>query len=138
MAYLVDTHVISEAVKLRPNAGVMDFLRDTHFFLPSLVFAELAYGTYALNPDSKVYTRYVRFIENLKRQYQHIVIPLSLEMAELSGRLRAVESKKGRVLSFADSAIAATAMLTGATLVTRNTKDFAQLNVMLLNPFSSD
>jgi len=55
MAYLVDTNVISETVKLRPNAGVMDFLQDTHFLLPSLVFAELAYGTYALSPDSKAY-----------------------------------------------------------------------------------
>jgi len=91
MAYLVDTNVISETVKLRPDAGVMGFLQDSHFFLPSLVFAELAYGTYALNPDSKAYARYVRFIENLKRQYQHLVIPLSLEMAELSGRLRAVK-----------------------------------------------
>jgi len=136
--YLVDTNVISEVVKIRPDARVIDFLRDQTFLLPSLVFAELAYGIYRLDDKREERSRYINFIEKLKAQYQDIVVPVSMEIAELSGQLRASESRKGRVLSFADAVIASTAMQAGLTLVTRNTKDFEQLDIPLLNPFSTD
>jgi len=138
MSDLVDTNVISEIVKRRPNQGVMSFLRDKRFLLSSLVFAELAYGAYQLDDAHQGRTRYIAFIENLKAHYRDAVIPVSLEIAEISGKLRATEKKDGRILSFADAVMAATALHTGTTLVTRNIKDFEHLNIALFNPFSAD
>jgi len=138
MSYLVDTNVISEMVKRRPEQRVVSFLRDKHFLLSSLVFAEMAYGAYQLDEGREDRIKYLVFIEKLKEHYQDVVVSVSLEIAELSGKLRAVERKNGRVLSFADAVMAASALQTGTTLVTRNVKDFKTLNISLYNPFSLD
>jgi len=138
MSCLVDTNVISELVKRNPNQGVVSFLRDKRFLLSSLVFAELTYGACQLDAARAERAKYIGFIENLKKSYQDVVVPVSLEIAELSGRLRAAEKKSGRILSFADAVMAATALQTGTMLVTRNIKDFENLKIPLFNPFSSD
>jgi len=138
MSYLVDTNVISEMVKRRPDQGVVSFLRDKRFLISSLVFAELTYGAYQLDDARHEKIKYIDFIENLKDHYQDMVISVSLEIAELSGRLRATERKNGRVLSFADAVMAASAVQTETTLVTRNIKDFETLEISLFDPFSSD
>jgi len=138
MSYLVDTNVISEIVTRRPEQRVVSFLRGKSFLLSSLVFAELTYGAYQLNDTREDRKKYITFIKNLKEHYRDMIVPVSLEIAELSGKLRASEKKRGRVLSFADAVMAASALQTGTALVTRNIKDFENLNIPLVNPFSSD
>jgi len=138
MNYLVDTNVISEIIKPRPDQGVVSFLQNQHFLLSTLVFAELSYGAYKLDAARAERGKYITFIENLKQHYRENAIGVSLEIAELSGKLRAAEKKSGRILAFADAIMAATALHTKTTLVTRNIKDFVALSVPLLNPFSSD
>jgi len=135
MDYLVDTNVICEVVKRAPNQGVLDFLRGAEFLLPSVVFAELTYGAHRLPDTHKEKAHYLDFIERLKNQYQDCIVPLNLEIAEISGCLRAKEARQGRILSATDALIAATSLYHKTTLVTRNIKDFAQLNIALFNPF---
>lgn len=60
-----------------------------------------------------------------------------LEIAETAGRLRAFEKGNGRILTVADSMMAATAVVRDLMLVTRNVKDFETLGLKLTNPFSS-
>jgi len=138
MRYIVDTNVISEIIKRRPDQRVVSFLRDKQFLLSSLVFAEMSYGAYQLDEAREDRIKYLAFIENLKEYYRDVVVSVSLEIAELSGKLRALERKNGRVLSFADAVMAASALQTGTALVTRNIKDFETLNISLVNPFSLD
>jgi len=125
-------------VKRRPNPGVVSFLRDKQFRLSALVFVELTYDAYQLDDARQERAKYIVFIENLKASWQDVVVPVSLQIAEISGTLRAAERRSGRVLSFAAAIMAATALHIGSTLVTRNIKDFENLNLPLLNPFSSD
>jgi len=138
MDYLVDTNVISEIAKQRPDPKVVSFLRDKSFSISSIVFDELAYGTYRLDHQNKNRARYIEFIESIKTSYEDCIMPVSTKIAELSGRLRAAEGQRGRTLSIVDALIAATAMHGGMILVTRNTKDFAQLAIPLLNPFANE
>ncbi|NJL07826.1 MAG: type II toxin-antitoxin system VapC family toxin [Methylacidiphilales bacterium] len=51
--------------------------------------------------------------------------------------MRASEKARGRILTELDAFIAATALAKGATLVTRNTKEFVQLEIPLLNPWET-
>ena len=64
-------------------------------------------------------------------------LPITLDIARASGCLRAHAQNHGRMFEAADGLIAATAMVHGATLVTRNVRDFVGLSVDVLNPFDS-
>jgi len=135
MNYLVDTNVICEIIKRSPNQGIVDFLQGTEFLLPVIVLAELRYGAHRLPDVREEKAKYLAFIERLKNQYRECIVPICLEIAELSGQLRAEQERQGRILSASDALIAATALKHKTTLGTRNIKDFTQLNIRLLNPF---
>jgi len=135
--YLIDTNVISEITKHTPNPYVIAFLRTHSFLLSCIVLDELSYGARRLPDGHKDKQKYLDFIERLTVQYQEAIIPVSPEIATLSGKLRAMQERNGRMLSGADALIAATAIHTKTTLATRNIRDFAALQIPLLNPFVS-
>jgi predicted nucleic acid-binding protein len=64
------------------------------------------------------------------------VIAVDEATARLSGELRAARERAGKQLAQADALIAATAVIAGAVLVTRNTADFDRCGVTLVNPFT--
>jgi len=137
MRYLVDTNVISELGKRKPDPKVIAFLQYANILISCIVIAELAFGAHKLPDRHPGKLGYLNLVENLKRNYSNEIVPITTEIAEISGRLRASEKRKGRILEMADALIAATSVQTKTTLVTRNTKDFDQLNISLLNPFSA-
>ncbi len=61
-------------------------------------------------------------------------LPVTLEIALRGGRYRREATRLGRTLHLADALISATARLGGATLVTRNTRDFALTDVVTATP----
>lgn len=63
------------------------------------------------------------------------ILPITEEVAERWGRLAADAKLSGRPLALVDGLIAATALEHDLVLVTRNTRDFANLGVDLLNPW---
>jgi predicted nucleic acid-binding protein len=68
---------------------------------------------------------------------RHEVLPISQNIARRAGELRGQLSARGMVREQADMLIAATAQVYQLTLVTRNTRDFENCGIGLLNPFSS-
>ncbi len=61
-------------------------------------------------------------------------LPVTLDIAIESGRYRREATRRGRTLHLPDALIAATARLGGATLLTRNTRDFALTDVSVVTP----
>lgn len=61
-------------------------------------------------------------------------VPVTHEMAILAGRYRREATRRGRTLHLPDALIAATARLGGATLLTRNTRDFALTDATVVTP----
>jgi toxin FitB len=132
--YLVDTNVISELARSKANVGVVKFLSETPRLLVStMLFHEINYGLSSAASDQKM--KLTAFVAGMRDRFGTRAIPVTLEIAETAGVLRAHERLSGRVLTVTDSIMAATAMVKGATLVTRNTKDFSKLDMRLLNPF---
>ena len=74
-------------------------------------------------------------IEDFRRQFRDSVIAVDAGIAELSGQLRAAAGRIGRILTPMDSMIAASALARGATLATRNLRDFAPLGIATVDPW---
>jgi predicted nucleic acid-binding protein len=130
--YLVDTNILSELVRPRPNRGVVDWVAgQTEVSFSVISLEELWFGL-ALKPNSRLQLWFRSFIDRFCQ-----VLPVTHEVATRCGLLRGQLRKLGIQRTQADMLIAATAQAHGLTVVTRNERDFEGCGVPVLNPFSS-
>ncbi len=133
--FVIDSNVLSEIVRPRPEPRVTAFLSDrSDLWISAIVFHELAYGVARLAPTSRIEFLNA-FIESMKERFQGRIVAVDVRLAEIAGRLRGTESKRGRNLPILNSFIAATAVVKKGTLVTRNVKHFQDLGVPVANPW---
>lgn len=133
--FLVDTNVISELPKRSPDPGVIRWLAGIGGLVISAVTVdELSYGVERAPVHHAVTLR--RWLDELL-ETRPLVLPVDLPVALAAGVLRAQREKRGLASAQADMMIAATAMVSGRILVTRNTRHFDGCGVALLNPFST-
>jgi len=130
MKYLCDTNVLSELIKPHANEGVLDWARQVKLIgLSAIVVEEIAFGL-SWKPNPRIQNWFGDFLE----QHCH-VLPVTESIAHRSGELRGRLQARGLVRTQADMLLAATAAEHGLTLVTRNTRDFEDCGIALLNPF---
>ncbi len=94
----------------------------------------MAYGVARLAHGARVEVL-SHYIEQVKRRFHGRIVAIDVQLAEVAGRLRGAESKRGRTLPILDSFIAATAIAKDGTLVTRNVKHFQGLGFPVANPW---
>ena len=135
MIYLIDTNVLSELPKRRPDPAVIDwFAAQTSLALSAVTLEELTYGIARARPEQA--QRLERWLQKLLT-IPPVIVPVDERVAHIAGRLRAERDRAGRAVAQADMLIAACALLTGSVLVTRNVRDFEGCGVPVLNPFST-
>ena len=124
MTYLLDTNVLSEAIKPKPHAGVLARLKDpeTVFSTAAIVWLELWQGYHQL-PTGQRKSRVGEFLEGLRLSNMGI-LPYTQACAETQAQFASSLAATGRVLPLVDSMIAATAVTFDLTLVSRNVADF--------------
>lgn len=133
MSYLVDTNVVSELARAAPNRGVVDWLGTQRAIaLSAIAIEELTNGIARARPSER--KRLGPWFEAL------LAIPAEIlavdeRVARAAGELRAARERAGRTVAQADMLIAATALISGRTLVTRNTRDFEGCGVAIFDPF---
>jgi predicted nucleic acid-binding protein len=131
---LVDTNVLSETVRARPNAGVLRwFVEHPTFSISAVTLEELSFGVERVRGVTRRALQ--EWFERLRSELSPEVVPVDAEVAIAAGRLRALRERKGRPVAQADMLIAACALTKGLTLVTRNIADFDGCGVALLDPF---
>ena len=134
MRVLVDTNVLSETVKPRPNAGVLRWLEEHPVFsISAITLEELAFGIERL--QGKRRPLLYEWLARLRLEPGPRILAVGEEVALAAGRLRARRERKGKSVAQADMLIAASALVHGLTLVTRNVRDFDGCGVALLDPF---
>jgi toxin FitB len=134
---LLDTCVLSELVKPDPAPSVLstfDRFPDEHLFISVITLGEIGKGIALLAPGSRRDTLSA-WLGQLTQAYAQRILPINSEIAALWGEITAIAQQQGAVLPAADGLIAATAIQHGLHLMTRNVKDFAATQVMLLNPW---
>ena len=124
MKYLLDTNVLSEAVKTTPNKSVMKMLeRHQHEIVTAApVWHELQFGCQRL-PRSRKREVIDLFLNDIVRRTM-LILPYDDMAAEWHARERARLTSKGVTPSFVDGQIAAIASVNDLIFVTRNMDDF--------------
>jgi predicted nucleic acid-binding protein len=131
---LVDTNVLSELARARPNAGVVRWLGEQRRISLSVVtLEELAFGVARAKGAARGRLR--TWLDALLAA-RPTLLDVTPAVARASGELRAAREAGGRRVAMADMLIAATALTHGLTLVTRNVRDFESCGVALFNPFA--
>lgn len=123
--YLLDTNIVSEFSKERPNQNVISLYeaRKNMCAISAVTWQELIYGVSKM-PDGKRKDSISAFTEDLKNNFE--IIPYDGFSADICGRLQGTSEKNGKPLPYCDTQIAATAIANGMVLVTRNVADFAE------------
>lgn len=139
MPYLVDTNVLSETLKPRPEPKVTAWFAGQNpedLFLSSISLGELARGASRVEEPAKrdLLMRWVE--DDLVSQFQDRILPFDQDAAILWGKIMGNGDSAGRQKPMADAQIAAVAKRHGLTLATRNTKDFKDMDINLVNPWS--
>jgi hypothetical protein len=134
VTFLLDTNIVSELRRKKPNLGVADWFDSVHaseLYLSALVVGEIRQGIERLAARSPSRAKVLeKWLGQLINTYGDRIAPITTEVAEVWGRLNAKES-----LPVVDGLMAATALTHEWTLVTRNVRDVRATGVRLLNPF---
>jgi predicted nucleic acid-binding protein len=136
MSYLLDTNVISETRRKRPDRQVVDFFGATDsssIFLSILTPGEIRKGVVNLiDKDPEGAARLAAWVDGLEYSFADRLLGVDSQIvriwAEISGK---------RPRPVVDSLIAATAIHHDLTMVTRNLVDFSDTNVKILNPWAT-
>ncbi|MFT6243166.1 MAG: putative nucleic acid-binding protein [Akkermansiaceae bacterium] len=133
--YLLDTNVVSELRKgSRCHPKVTTWhqsLSPNSTWLSVLVLAEIRCGIENLRRRDPITSAHLeRWLEGLTLGFQDRILPISPAIANRWGILNS-----GDPIPYIDGFLAATALESGLTLVTRNVKDISTTGVSFLNPF---
>jgi toxin FitB len=140
MARLLDTNVLSELRKPRPQPEVVAFLAAqplNDLYVSVVTMAELRFGIELVPEPDRRSELSDWLAQKVRPMFDRRVLPLNEEVM-LKWRLLVEDGRKtGHTFSQPDLMIAATAIEHGLTLVTRNTRDFAKARVPLFNPWKT-
>lgn len=135
---ILDTNVVSEPLKLRPDAAAMKWLNRQSpgtLYLTSVSLAELLAGVRALPAGRRRADLQAVMSRELTRLFAGRVLGFGEHAAEAYAQVVTSANAVGNPIDFADAAIGAIAMEHGFALATRNSRDFRGASIRLLNPW---
>jgi predicted nucleic acid-binding protein len=136
---ILDTNIISEVMRPRPTQTVLDWLNHqsaNELWLSVISIAEIEYDLRSM-PVAKRRTELSGVFERfIARAFSGRILSFEQNAAHLYGDIMSERKALGRPMSMADGQIAATARAHGYAVATRNTEDFVDCGLELLNPFN--
>lgn len=136
--FLLDTNCISEAVRLRPDPNVENWVRTADqnlLYLSVLTLGEIRRGLAQLAQGTRR-SRLETWLEiEVHSRFSGRILPIDASIADRWGLLAADAKRKGKALSVVEALLAATALHHNLTIVTRNVADFTGLSLPVLNPW---
>lgn len=134
MTFLVDANVLSEATKPEPDPGVLAWLgrHERDIAVDPIILGEIRFGIFLL-PAGKRRARLERWFQDGVERIHCLAweAATGLRWARLLAELRT----SGQSMPIKDSLIAATALVHGLAVVTRNRRDFEKAGLEIVDPF---
>ena len=140
MAWLLDTNVLSELRRPRPEPRVVAFVADwplEHLFVSSVTLAEIRFGIELVAEPNRRAELNEWLTHKVRPMFEHRVLQVTEDIMLKWRLLVEVGRKAGHVFSQPDLLIAATAIQHNLTVVTRDRSDFDRAGVPVLNPWEA-
>ncbi len=141
MKYLLDTCVISEAIKPKPNRKVIAWLKkqnEENLYLSVLTFGEIEKGIEkSINHKRKNKLR-LWVEDDLKKRFEGRVLQIDIQVASKWGEIQGKSEMAGKPLPTIDGLIAVSGLVNNCVVVTRNITDMQQSSVELYNPWEKN
>ena len=137
--FLLDTNVISELMKPRPNRRVEAWVGGTAeelLHLSVITIGEVRKGIDLLDDEPKRAALQSWLDHDLRVRFAGRLLPFDDGVAERWGHIEALAKRRRLTLPTVDAQLAATALHHGLTFVTRNTADIRPTGVPAFNPWS--
>jgi toxin FitB len=132
--FLLDTNVVSEARRAGGHPVVRSVVESLESWQLSVVtIGEVAKGI-AMLPPGRRRDDFAAWLANIERSFAERILPVDRDIARRWGELTGQLSRVGRTISVEDGLIAATALVHGLTVLTRNTRDFEPTGVAVVDP----
>lgn len=139
--FLLDTLIISELVKPRPEANVTAWIETTDeslLYLSVLTLGEIRRGIAALPHSRRRATLEAWLDKDLRARFEDRILIVDQEVADRWGFLTAAARTSGLVLPVIDGLLAATALEHNLTLVIRDTGQIPSMGVAVFNPWQNN
>jgi predicted nucleic acid-binding protein len=139
--FLLDTNIISELVKPKPEANVTEWVENTDeslLYLSVLTLGEIRRGIAALPQSRRRATLEAWLDKDLRARFEGRILVIDQEVADRWGLLTAAARNNGIVLPVIDGLLAATALEHNLTLVTRDTGQIPAMGVAVFNPWEKN
>lgn len=138
MSWLLDTCVVSELVRPRPKASVVRWMRErdeSELYLSVVTIGELEKGIAKLpdSPKRLVLEQWVR--RDLPERFRARLLSIDAGVASRWGAIAGASEARGQPLPVVDALIAATALVHGLVVVTRNTEDLERCGARCFDPW---
>jgi hypothetical protein len=136
---VLDTNVLSELMRTRPSAQVVEWLDGQaaeSVWITSITLFEARLGLALLPPGRKQRLLDATFTRMLEEDLDGRVLDFDRAAAEAAAALAGDRRRRGRPVDLRDTQIAGIVSARRATLATRNTKHFADLPVRVVNPWT--
>ncbi|HEX5755108.1 MAG TPA: type II toxin-antitoxin system VapC family toxin [Arenimonas sp.] len=136
---ILDTNVLSEALRPTPDEQAVTWLGEqprSTLFTTSLTQAELLYGIELLPPSARRSALSTAVQQIFREDFAGQVLSFDSDAADAYAEVAASRRRAGRPISQIDAMIAAIARSRGASLATRNVKDFVDCGVDLIDPWN--
>jgi predicted nucleic acid-binding protein len=134
---VLDTNVVSEAMKPEPDMAVRDWLDDQAsetLYLSSVTVAELLFGIGVL-PEGRRKAKLTEIVEGLTNLFAGRILPFDLEAARHHADLAVAARNAGKGFPTPDGYIAAIAASRGFAVATRDTSAFAAVGLKVIHPW---
>ena len=138
MRYLLDTCVISELIKKKPDKKVIEWIggcAEEMLFLSVLTIGEIQKGIARLSEESRKASLQSWLDTQLRERFSDRIFAITEDVALTWGIIQGEAELKGKPLPTIDGLIGATAICNNLTIATRNEKDILRSGARIFNPW---
>jgi len=136
---VLDTNVLSELMRPRPDADVVAWFADrpqTGFLITAITRAEIMLGIELLPPGRRREALAGAATQMFSEEFGKFCLPFDAQAADIYAGIVANRTRAGQPISTEDGQIAAIALAQALPLVTRNTRDFANIEgLRMIDPW---